>query len=752
MTYAAWRKRLSVWRNRLYLYPSPEPLARTRRFWLAMGLVALLAVVYSAYFIIYLTSRHLAFMTNAEDLGIMDQAVWNTVHGQMLHQTICNSLHDTNCYSYNGISRFAIHFEPILFPVSLLYLIWPDPRTLLVVQTLVVASGAFPAFWLARLRLRNEFAGVAIAALYLLYPAQQEAVIFDFHAVTFTAALLLFMLYFMYTRRTLWLFVFAVLAMACKEEIPIVVALYGLWSIVFQRRWRSGLGLIVLALAWTGMGLLIVHIFSPSGHSLLASRYSYLGSSPLRIVLNVLAHPVSMLKQHVFEHNHFYYLRFLLTPAGYLPVFAPWVMVLALPTLALNLFSSDSQMYSGLFQYSAEMVPVLIFSTIEAIVLILWVAHWIMARLRAQSGHKNTPSVITEPDNEEAKTSPAPPGAAQRAGVRQWGRLVHVGLLSLLLLFVLGSVVRADAAHSSLPFAQGFTWPQATPHNQLAQHFIDMIPADASVSAQSQLVPHISHRSNIYLFPYQDDRSDYIFLDVTSDIYPFYGSQPYIHEVKQVLLSGKYGIVAAQDGFILLKRGLPPPGISPYSPVQSSSNIDDLLPNLPAQFCSYLQVAPQQVLHPLNVAFHAGSADMNLVGYSVAAANPFSDSAGYMQVTTFWRVSGPTPQPLQVLSLVTDVNGAEHRASTDFPAETWCPTNSWHAGTIYELKSRIFSLGHVPNGLAHVAIALVSLTQPLDTIMNVADRVPLQIVHAPATITATEGTHALQLAAVTIIP
>ena len=390
MTYAAWRKRLSVWRNRFYLYPAPDPLPKSRNFWLAMGLVALLVVLYAVYFIIYLTSRHVAFMTNAEDLGIMDQAIWNTVHGQLLHQSICNSLHDTNCYNYGGISRFAIHFEPILFPLSLLYLIWPDPRTLLVVQTLVVATGAFPAFWLARLRLRNEFAGVAIAALYLLYPAQQEAVIYDFHAVTFTAALLLFTLYFMYTRRTVWLFVFAILAMACKEEIPIVVALFGLWSLVFQRRWRSGIGLVVLALAWTGIGLLVVHVFSPTGHSLLASRYTYLGSSPLKIVLNVLTHPVSMLKQHVLDHSHLYYLRFLLTPAGYLPILAPWVMVLALPTLALNLFSSDPGMYSGLYQYSAEIVPVLIFSTIEAIVLILWLAHWITGRLRVRGGQTGT--------------------------------------------------------------------------------------------------------------------------------------------------------------------------------------------------------------------------------------------------------------------------------------------------------------------------------------------------------------------------
>ncbi|MFL5695329.1 MAG: hypothetical protein ACJ795_26375, partial [Ktedonobacteraceae bacterium] len=98
MISATWHKRMSVWRNRLYLYPAPDPMPYSRMFWLATGVVALLTLLFSAYFILYLVGRHDAYLTNAEDLGIMDQAIWNTVHGQILHQTICNVIHDTNCY------------------------------------------------------------------------------------------------------------------------------------------------------------------------------------------------------------------------------------------------------------------------------------------------------------------------------------------------------------------------------------------------------------------------------------------------------------------------------------------------------------------------------------------------------------------------------------------------------------------------------------------------------------------------------
>jgi hypothetical protein len=61
------------------------------------------------------------------------------------------------------------------------------------------------------------------------------------------------------------------------------------------------------------------------------------------------------------------------------------------------------------------------------------------------------------------------------------------------------------------------------------------------------------------LFPYASDSAEYIFLDTTSDIYPYFGVGAYNRAVQKVLASGHYGVLAQDDGFILLKRGLSPP-------------------------------------------------------------------------------------------------------------------------------------------------------------------------------------------------
>ena len=556
----AWQRVYARWKRRLY--PAPEPMTKTRDFWLAMGLVALAALAYSIYFCIFLTTKQEAFLTNGEDLGIMDQAIWNLLHGSMLHQTICNSLTDTNCYGLNGITRFAIHFEPMLFPISLLYLIWPDPRMLMIFQVLVVASGAFPAFWLARLRLRSAWAGVPFALLYLLYPAQQYAVNFDFHAETLTIALLLFALYFLYTRKTFWFLVFVVLCLACKEEIAGVVFMLGLWTLLLQARWRLGAVLVGLALGWTAMGLIVVHYSSPIGHSLLASRYAYLGNGPVQAALNILAHPIWIIKEHVREPAHMQYLRALLAPAGYLPLLAPWVLILASPTLALNLLSSTPNMYSGDFQYNAEIIPILIFSSIEATVLILWIVRWLMTHSSQRAGAGE--------NVEREKQRAIPSRVAWRTPARlHWpslSKFVQISVLALVLCYMLVRVFNSTVqynVYSVMPYAHGFVRPQVTQHDKLATHFLKEIPANASVSAQTTLIPHLSERQYIYLFPYAVDHADYIFLDASAYTYPFKDYDAYATSVKNILQQGNYGVVDMDDSYLLLKLGYQQSDIAP---------------------------------------------------------------------------------------------------------------------------------------------------------------------------------------------
>jgi hypothetical protein len=464
----------------------------------------------------------------------------------------------------------------------------------------------------------------------------------------------------------------------------------------------------------------------------------------VQVVLEVFKHPVTVLKQSILESQHRAYLRILLVPAVFLPLLAPWVLVLAVPSLAIILLSSNPQMYSGLFQYSAEIVPVLIFATIEALVLILWIVQWLFRCAQTASDFTSRTQTNTSSVGGSTKQFPL--------------RLINAAVLAVLLCLVLFKAVQADYFFfGNLPFSQNFNWPTISAHEKLAQRFVNMVPPSASVSAQTKLVPHLSHREHIFMFPYEDQTADYVLLDTTGDIYPYINAVDYVRAAKSVLLSGKYGIVAAEGGFLLLKQGLPAPGVSPYSAVKPGNGSDNLhvLPNIPASFCNNTTVDPRSISNPLQVTFKGTDGSMDLVGYAVVVPTPVvSKARGYTQVTTYWRVNKPITTPLQILLLDTGSDGHEYFASTDFPSLLWCQTNTWQSGTVIKVQSRVFDLqgSSVPNGLAHMSIALLPLTQSSSTIMNVQARLPLHIVSAPSAVTSTNDTTALQIKQLQLVP
>jgi len=250
----------------------------SQRRWLARGIVGLLIVLYIAVLSALSVARHNAFETLAFDLGNYDQAVWNTAHGRLLRFTNVEGL----------TTRLAQHVEPILLPVSLSYLLHESPKTLLVVQTVAVALGAWPVYLLAREKMQSEFGGVVFALAYLLFPALESANLFDFHAVTLAPVFLLSAFYFLEKQMYLWSFIFAILAMSCKEDIPLLVAMMGAYAFLLRRERKFGALMVVIALVWFCVAFyIIIPHANPGGESQYLVYYEHWGSNPVEMALAV---------------------------------------------------------------------------------------------------------------------------------------------------------------------------------------------------------------------------------------------------------------------------------------------------------------------------------------------------------------------------------------------------------------------------------------------------------------------------------
>src|SRR6266704_5767302 len=320
--------------------------------WLAWGLLVLAMLVYAVDMSHQAVLRYDTFKATAFDLGNMDQVLWNTIHGRLFQFT--NQAIDW----YGPPTRLALHFEPIILPLSLLYAFHADPRILLVFQTLALAAGALPIFLLTRKYLPEwPLLATFMVLAYLLAPALLGLNIFDFHPISLATPLLLYAVLALTYKRYGWFIVACVLASACKEDIPLYVAILGLFVIWKYKLPRLGLTLAVGGLLWSfiAFGIVIPHFYPGAQHNNFWYRYEALGSSPGEAVVNVILHPWLLFTTFI-TLDRVYYLASLFRSSGFVCLLAPVWLLMALSGLVENLLSIDPFLYSGVFHYNAAII------------------------------------------------------------------------------------------------------------------------------------------------------------------------------------------------------------------------------------------------------------------------------------------------------------------------------------------------------------------------------------------------------------
>jgi uncharacterized membrane protein len=610
---------------------------------LAPGLVYFLILLYIILFAWLSILRHEAFQSSAMDLGYTDQVVWNTLHGRFMRfSTYQDAPIDLPLDQFRHTDTLlAYHVELILAPISLLYLIYDSPVTLLLLQTVCIGLGALPAFWLARDHLGSDFAGLVFALVYLLAPAVEGANLSDFHAVSLTASFLLFAFHFLQTRRYGPFFVFIILAMSAKEDVSLLVLMMGLYIFFWLKERRVGALTVLMGLGWF---LICTQVILPYHNGLPISpflrRLAIFGPTVKESLRNFLWEPMLLLRW-LCQPEIVAYLGGLLASAGFMSLFSPVVLGLSAPVVAMNVFSTWSWTYSEGAHYSASIVPFIIVSGICGL------------------------------------------GFLAQQFSEWWGvphRRAVNGLAALLLLI-------SGYHHYQIgisPLARDFRPPRITPHHRLAQEFMALIPADAPLSAQSSLYPHLAHREKAYFFPAVND-AKYIFLDVTSPPYPI-AVEKLHREVEKLLKSREFGVLAAQDGYLLLKRGL-------------SENLEM---DLPDQFYTFARADERAVPHPLRARFADA---LELVGYDYSILNVVHAHQLPATVITYWRLLQPLDLDYGFAFFFTRQDGAivgYHDGGT--PTSLWYPTSVWPEGEVIRMETPILPIGRLSNVMVAVTL------------------------------------------------
>ncbi|MDD4953549.1 MAG: DUF2079 domain-containing protein [Candidatus Omnitrophica bacterium] len=465
-------------------------------------------IAYFAVFTLLALTRYNAYNMAMIDLGRMDQVIWNTLHGRFFIAT----------FETGNFSRLLYHSEFIYLLIAPFYLVWSSPKTLIIIQALVVSLGAFPVFWLARLRLKSIFAAYCFALAYLLYPSLGYGVLIDFHPDMLATSFLLFTFYFLETRKWKAYIIFLILSLMCKEYVCLLAITLGLYITVFRKNLKWGLFTSLLGVFW----FLAVYKFIPrflnTGDNLMIQFYAPLGGSASSILKNIILHPLSTFLASVTAYKMLT-LFLLFLPLGFLSLLNPIELGIALP-IFLGLFLSPFLSYTN--HHNGTLIPFIFISAMGG------------ARLLIE------------------KVKP------------RYNKITSIVAAFVLLASFSGTLIYGFSPlnlrfwdKSSYRYWKNPHNFNITEHDRITDSFIKLIPPEAAVSASNHLGAHLSQRQVIYHFPEPRNfaKLDYILVDLL-EYFPLPGA-PREQEkaaLRNIITEGNFKLKSWTDGILLFQN------------------------------------------------------------------------------------------------------------------------------------------------------------------------------------------------------
>ena len=264
----------------------------------------------------------------------------------------------------------ADHAAWILYPIALLYKIYPSVYWLFVVQSVALSLGAFVTYLLALQAGLKENQAIAMVAVYLLYPVVYNSNLCDFHPDTLAVPALLTAVLAARTKKIVWFCVSVLIVLGCKAVLSLTVVAIGVWLLLFEKRRLYGVIAIISGIAWFLIANKIIIPFFGSEATLVNRhfyRYSYLGKS-FSETLQIILYQPQLIISNILSSINLEYLSFLLVPViwGLIPKYMT-SLIGAIPCLALNILADHPSQKNVILHYSLPVIPFLILALIASI-------------------------------------------------------------------------------------------------------------------------------------------------------------------------------------------------------------------------------------------------------------------------------------------------------------------------------------------------------------------------------------------------
>lgn len=526
-------------------------------------IILLFITVYAIVFSAYTVLMHYAFKTYAWDLGIFTQSLWTTVNtGRPFHYTIETFVNPSQNF-------FGTHFSPILFLVVPVYAAFQSPLTLLAFQSLIISLAALPIYWIGRDKLHSKVWGLVFASAFLLHPGVHSMNCFDFHVQAFIPLFFTMAFYYLDSQKWLRGIMFAVLTLATIEFAPVLVlalAVYLFLRLAFRREQLSRMvtlkrmsiptSLAVGSVLWFLISFQVMYNINPLKSVGLPGNWDLWGRSMSEVILNVIRNPAMALGLLVNPIDKVYYVFSTMTPVFFLSFLAP-EFLLVMPWLFAALLSQYSPYYQYYYQYFGLMAGQIFIAAIYG-----------------------------------ARNLLRPPRVSLSMRVIS-------GIEKKLMLFVVLLSIISALAISPLGLPSLTTRRiEMNPHTQMLHEILNLIPSNASVATQNDILPHLAQREEVSVLGWPKQSTvdsldaDYIIVDIKSPHFLYGPSTAFVSPADALVvlmanenMSRKYGMVAYEDGILLLKKDYH--GEAVTKPYEESFNYENLFINPVRSYVSF---------------------------------------------------------------------------------------------------------------------------------------------------------------------
>jgi uncharacterized membrane protein len=284
------------------------------------------------------------------DLALYARIAWGFAHGNFWSPVL-----DTHA--------LGAHITPIWWPLGWLGRVFGTVPTLLFVQALCVASCVWPLSRIGARRMGERGAWLAVVA-WLLYPNLGHVATYELHPGTLALLPTCWAMDALDRGdlRGLWLTCASLLLF--REDLMLGAAMFGIAFTGLHRDRRA----LWLSAASALMFVILFNFssaFSNTTQASLDGHYGVWGGSPLGVLKALFTEPARVLA-HFAAFDRASYLPRVLLPLAFLSLREPWLLLPALPTLAmclLSTFPTAQQQYS---HYLSPALPALVASAVAA--------------------------------------------------------------------------------------------------------------------------------------------------------------------------------------------------------------------------------------------------------------------------------------------------------------------------------------------------------------------------------------------------